>query len=252
MIPYGDSMGDLSPCVPAPNPGQSVPDREYDVGRYIDLFTRPAAQGGVKDDPANVVLFALDAPETPFITLLSNPGTASGNAYVPCAPLNDTSNPACTPVLQHSCINPGNSAFDGDPAVRLNAVVNAAAAHAVSSICADDYSTALTTAARLIVSRLGLGCVTASLPRDASGNLITDCTVEDVASNLDGSTTTTNIPQCTGTNFPCWRIEPKDQCGCPAGASPCTPLSPDGLGMTIDRNGQPAPPNTTAQASCAI
>jgi hypothetical protein len=283
LIPYGDSMGDISPCIAAPNPGNSVPDREYDIGRYIDFFTQPSASGGVKDDPLDVVLVTLDAPATPFITILSNPGTPAGTAYAPCSPLNDNANPACTPVLQHSCVNPANSHFFGDPAVRLNTVVSAAMNHNVSSICADDYSSALMNLGHLIVSQLGLGCIPAALPADTTPGmmscmsqtdcppltrcladsmsqstchaLVTDCVVEDVTIQSTGMSTTTDIPECqcqnNVCNWPCWKIEPKDKCTCPAGAMGCVPQSPDGVGLTIDRNGMPAPDHTTAQVFCS-
>jgi hypothetical protein len=69
--------------------------------------------------------------------------------------------------------------------------------------------------------------------------------VEDVTQNADGTTTTNPIMQCNpnAPTYPCWRLEMK------AG---CASQSPDGVGLTIDRNNMPAPPNTTAQASCSL
>jgi hypothetical protein len=84
--PYGDSMGPLASCKPAPNPGGAGPGKLYDVGRYIDLFTRPAIQGGVKLDPNDVVLLEIGGPTTPLEVRLGNPGAPA--PFEPCSPLN--------------------------------------------------------------------------------------------------------------------------------------------------------------------
>src|SRR5262249_17340944 len=83
LPPYFSSNGPLSTCTPAPNP----PGFEYDVKRYIDLFTKSSAQGGIKSNPADVVLVAIDAPQTPVEVILSNPGTPAGSPYVQCGQL---------------------------------------------------------------------------------------------------------------------------------------------------------------------
>jgi hypothetical protein len=134
--PYGESHGPLGACVPTP----AGPDHGlYGVDRYIDFFTRPASQGGLKDDPLKVVLAAIDAPSDPVEVLLSDPGTPNGTAYARCGLLNEASNPPCVPVVQHSCEDYQRPGFSGDPAVRLNTVVASAPNHRIHPICGVDF-----------------------------------------------------------------------------------------------------------------
>ncbi len=93
LPPYGDSGGQLPGCRAAPDP----PGKLYDVQRYIDFFNLPALKGGVKANPIDVVLVAIDAPSAPFEVVLSNPGTPGGDPYPPCGPLDENSNPPCVP-----------------------------------------------------------------------------------------------------------------------------------------------------------
>jgi hypothetical protein len=243
--PYGDSGGPLSMPVAAPNPGADVnnpgsgPGKLYDIQRYIDFFTKPAAGGGVKVDPNDVILVGIDAAPDLVQIILSDPATPGGQPYSQCGQLNEQSNPACVPVLQHSCQDSQQPVFFGDPAVRLNTVINSAINHGTSSICATDYTGALQTAAALIVSNIGGGCIPSCLT-----NLGTpDCTVEDVTTNQDGSVSVNEIPYCdaNGQPHPCWTVEPK---------ATCNGVSPQGVGVTINRDGA-APPNTNARVSCA-
>jgi hypothetical protein len=255
LTPYGDSMGPLAGCVPAPDPGGAGPGREYDVSRYIDFFTRPRAQGGVKDDPTDgVVLVAIDAPESPVEVILSDPNTPGGQPYQQCPRLDEVDSPACVPVLQHSCMNPDKPAFFGDPSVRLNTVVRAAGHGAVSSICANDYSGALRGIADLVSAVIDSGCIPGKLPTDADGNPVADCVVEDVTRDpAGGPPLTTELPRCdhVGGATPCWRLEAQPSCTCPPGGGDCAGTSPDGLGITVERGGVPAPAHTTARMSCA-
>lgn len=170
--PYDDSHGVLARCQPAPNvPTGRGPGKLFDVSRYSDLFSLPKSAGGIKEDPCSVILIAIDAPDPaaspadggpgPFQVILSNPGTQAGQEYQLCASLNESANPPCVPVLQHSCRNQAHPEFFGDPAVRLNAVVRAAPRHMIASICgpdsrlAPDYSAALSSAGQVIVRALG-------------------------------------------------------------------------------------------------
>ncbi len=252
LPPYGDSMGPLANCKAAPNLNGSGPGMEYDISRYIQFFSKPAVAGGVKTNPGDVILVAIDAPSDPVQIILSNPGTAGGTPYATCGQLNESSNPPCVPVLQHSCQNTAQPVFFGDPAVRLNTVVNSAANHAISSICDADYTGALQNLAKLIVSNIGGGCIPSPLANvdtsQPSSTWMPDCVVADVTQNMDGTTTQTPIPQCDNNNamgasvYPCWSLDQKDT---------CSGGSPQSVGITINRNGQPAPPNTDASVACA-
>ena len=109
----------------------------YDVQRYIDFFDRP---GGVKADPSDVILAAIYAPPTPFGVTIT----------MPCA----DQNTAQCPILNHSCINPSDPNFFGDPGVRLAAVVAAAPTAVNWSLCDLPYSTPVDDLAQKIIARL--------------------------------------------------------------------------------------------------
>jgi len=240
--PYGTSNGPLSQCAPAAPPL----GKAFDVQRYIDLFTRPRAQGGVKVNPDDVILVGIDAPTAPVEIILAQSGTGNGRApnpaYVRC---NALSPPACFVALEHSCQNRRQPEFFGDPAVRINAVVSAARIHQITSICGDDldappdYSGAMQGLAKLISSQIGEGCIPAKVD-DPTAPV---CDVEDMTALADGTVRLAPIPRCTSpvTTHPCWRVEVKPQ---------CADLSPQSIGVTIDRNGMDAPPNTTARVEC--
>ena len=234
LTPYGDSGGPLANCLPATDP----PGKEYEVTRYINFFTQPAAQGGVKANPDRVLLVAIDAPAEPVQVILSNPGTPGGQPYVPCGQLNEGTDPPCVPVLQHSCQNPQQPEFFGDPAVRLNTVISAAAHHAISSICDNDYTGALASLGKLVGVQISGGCVPSAL---ADPNH-PQCVVTDLTLNQDGSTTKTAISQCDqGHALPCWHVDAK---------ASCQGLSPDGVQLIVDRNGMALPPGTQTSATC--
>ena len=242
LPPYGDSGGPLSNCVPATNP----PGAEYDVQRYIDFFTNPASKGGVKGNPVDVSMFAIDGPGPmeggTVQVILSNPSTTGGQPYTPCSPLNEGSNPACVPVLQHSCQNPKNPVFDGDPAVRLNTVVRSARGGSfIGSICDDDYSASLRTIAQKILAAGIPGCLLGA-PANAAKP---DCLVEDVTENGDGTQTSTLITSCasSGGAPPCWSI---------AAQAKCSVVSPVALQLSVTRSpgAPPLPPHTATTAVC--
>jgi hypothetical protein len=259
LAPYGDSMGDLVGCQAAPNKSATDIGREYDISRYIDFFSLPKSQGGVKVDPRKVILVGIDAPEAPFDVILAATGTGAGMQpnpnYVTCDTIGDN----CTVRLQHSCQNGVNPAFFGDPPVRLNAVIRSVANNHLSSICGDDlskepnYTQALMDLAGLISSSLDKGCIDSFiLDRQApdGSSLGPDCIVEDVTTNSDGSATVKSIESCaTNGGVPtCWRVDEKPDCP-PA-------IGPNGeqqrIGITVDRGpGGTPPPNTVASVSCA-
>ena len=249
LPPYGDSGGPMSNCVPATNP----PGAEFDVSRYVQYFTLPKNQGGVKTDPRDVILFGIDAPgpqeNASVQIILANPSAPGGQPYTPCSPLNESTNPPCVPVLQHSCQNPQQPVFFGDPAVRLNSVIRQAkGGFAISSICNSDYTGALQSLGNLVVSGLGGNCITGKLANPTSP----DCIVSDTVTS-GGSTTTVSIPACSqsaGTK-PCWSAVASSSCACGSGG--CTSSqSPDGLGIVIDRGGSPPPAGSTTMATCHV
>ena len=231
--PYADSSGPLTNCRANPDPASP----QYGAQRYIDFFTRPAAQGGAKKDPMDVLLYAIDAPDEPFRVILGNPGVLLQQEQ--CPDLNESGQPPCVPVLQHSCQNPVQPVLFGDPAVRLNTVVRSVAQHRIWSICDDDYAGALHKLANLVVSQLGAACLSddhfsGARPADIQ------CTAADVVLDIDQQTETP-IARCDGATYPCWQVESK-----PA----CTDLSSTGAGLTILRNSVPAPANTIVRAAC--
>jgi hypothetical protein len=167
LTPYGDSGGPLLGCEAAPNDNSVMLGSEYDVSRYIDLFTKSKAQGGLKDDPSRILLAALDAPDSSVQIIQVAVGTGNGKgaypnpaAYQPCPAPNTVDGKSCLVRVQHSCQNTLQPGFFGDPAVRLNTVVNAVTPSQVTSICGSnldqmpDYSGWLKALGATIKSRL--------------------------------------------------------------------------------------------------
>jgi hypothetical protein len=133
-----DSNGPLAGCRPLT---MAEGGKLIDVQKYVDYFGKPASLGGVKIDPSDVILASIAAPKEPFATTVT----------MPCA---DQVNTASCPILGHSCTQTGNAQIFGDPAVRLGAVVGAAATSQQSSACDSDYSPSLSAIAQKIIARL--------------------------------------------------------------------------------------------------
>src|SRR5262249_2782918 len=158
-----------------------------DISRYVNLFTRPTGQGGVKDDPLNnVILVGIDAPESPvsIVEIMANTGAGKGTypnpaAYQPCPMGMMVDGKNCFVRLDHSCQNTVQPGFFGDPAVRLNSVINSVQFKNITSICGSDltqtpdYTQALQAVAMLISSAIKPGCIVAKLTNPP------DCVVED-------------------------------------------------------------------------
>jgi hypothetical protein len=236
----------------------------FDVQKYIDFFTKPAVQGGVKVDVNDVILVGITAPADPVGVSIT----------MPCA--DQVNTPSC-PILNHSCIAAANAQFFGDPAVRINSVVQSAKHNNLTSVCDTDYTSAINALGDLIVSAIGAGCLNSPIANRANG--FPDCVVTDVTANPDGSTSTTEVPSCAenGHVVPCWQVVDKlgqyQMQGCtPPGTTPpmtcklpptCQPVTNpvDGkqqlVTVSIDRGldssgkPNPAPPGTTANVSCA-
>jgi hypothetical protein len=247
-IPYGSNLAQtLMNCAAAPKPNGDNTDRAFDMSRYLTLFTQPSGRGGVKASPDDVILVGIDGPETPTATLLVQKGTGLGlppsPKYADCGTML-TDN--CIMRLAHSCQNEVQPAFFADPAVRLNSLIKAATFNKIASICGDDlnatpdYTNALKGLAQLISSQISPGCIPAALTSVDNP----DCSVKDVTTDALGVQTVKVLPKCdaTASNAPCWKAEVK---------MGCAKFSPDSIGITIDRGGQDAPPNTTASVECS-
>jgi hypothetical protein len=270
LMPYADSGGQLMGCHGAPNPtgnskGQPPAGQGkcYDTSRYINFLSKPSAQGGVKVDPNDVILVGIIGPTTPYESILANPSPMPPGPYVQCpGPVDGMK---CAVVLQHSCIAPQNTQFFGDPAVRITEVINSSANQQLTSICDTSYQAALQSLGQLIVSKIGAGCITSPFADPNNP----DCIVEDVTANADGSTTITELPKCSGSNYPCWSLDPKPICGTGGVTTGCcdatttTPPWPtpgvcvnagdpgQHFGVTINRNGGMIPANTNARVACS-
>ena len=144
----------------------------------------------------------------------------------------------CVPVLKHSCIDAMNPLFFGDPSVRIDTVVRAAAHHGVSSICDSDYSGALAMISSVLVARIAQGCVGFALPT-LGGQPVAECDVADV--DLANPNLQRSIPACGGNVFFCWRLVPRPG---------CASASPQGVGITIERNGASPPIGSEPRAIC--
>jgi hypothetical protein len=266
LAPYAPSNGPLAGCVPAENDNMVMLGDEYDVStRYIPLFTQPPPIGVVDDPASNVILVGIQAPTDKFqiVTVKANTGcgavagSCTAATYQPCSTF--PGDASCLVRLDHSCQNHVQPGFFGDPAIRLEKVINAVDHHQIASICGSDldatpdYSGALKELATLISSQIKPGCVPAPLV-DANGNVTTtnpDCVIEDVTTS-GGVTHESLLPRCTldgtglpatGTVVPCWYVHADSQCAPPA--------SPQGVGIRIFRGGQAAPPGTVARVECS-
>jgi hypothetical protein len=228
-LPDADSGGPFMMCRSAtPQEGSKL----IDIQKYINFFTNPAAQGGVKIDPHDVILATISAPQTPV----------GEHVATPCS---DAQAPSCS-VLTHSCVSPIDPQFFGDPAVRLATVVNSAKLHQETSICDTDYTSAIQGIGDLIVSQIGKGCLNSPVANPTDP----DCVVEDVTTNTDGTTTIKVISSCArnGNTPTCWSVVQKPDC--PPITNPVTG-QPEQIGITINRGGAMPPPATTARVACA-
>jgi hypothetical protein len=220
LLPSTDS-GPLSGCVPA-NAGAIQLGAEYPIERYVQLFKNPSQLGGVKNTPADVLLFAIDGPESPVQVVTTN-GVAR---------------------MQHSCVNGKNAGFFADPAVRLNSVLRAVdPASVTASICGEDldavpdYTKALQRLADEIKTRLP-GCIPVAL---ADGNEANLCSVTQDIPNGKGGYTSEVVSRCETGKFPCWKLGPNERC---AGIG-------EGKSLSVERNGVSAPPGATLRAACS-
>jgi hypothetical protein len=258
LAPYAP-VAALADCAAAENDDSVHLGSEYDVSRYVTLLTHDDQHGGIKPDPDHeVILVGIVAPVTPFGTIVADLNTGLGAApsptYQPCKAGAMVGDAGCGIRLQHSCQNMASPGFFGDPPVRLDAVIGSAKLSSTANICGDDptqppdYSAALKSVAALIANNIGPGCIPAKLTSTDAP----DCVVVDVTTDGNGHVVKqAQYPACAldgnrdplpTNSFPCWAVQVK-----PA----CATQSPQSLGVTIFRNGQNAPPNTTASVECS-
>jgi hypothetical protein len=243
--PYDVYDAQLSDCVPAPNPGGAGPGKLYDVGRYIDFFRRPASAGGVKEFPGDAFLFAIDAPAAPVEVLNAALKAPVGPFQFCTGPVDGVN---CATVLQHSCVSPGNSAFFGDPAVRLNAVVGATLPGIGTSICDDSYQPAMSALASTLISyQNGNGCLPGPLPDPADPA----CRVLDEYTDASGALRLDSIPECDRVQDapPCWAVVTSGEC---APVVNVATHETQNLQLVINRGDTTPPPGSTPRASCVI
>jgi hypothetical protein len=236
--PSAGAVGALQDCAPA------LDGPLFDVGRYVQFFRLPKAQGGVKPYPGDAFLFAIAAPREP-VMVVSADLTQPPGPYVTCAP---TGGARCATVLQHSCVSTQNPALFGDPPVRLDWVVQQTLPSLGGSICDSSYATPLDKlAATLADYQAGNGCLPGPLPNLEQP----DCQVFDVVANADGSVTDVPLPWCPDAHDapPCWRIDALGDCGTFFDG---TTMAPQHLQLVIDRGSQPPPPNSVPHARCVI
>ncbi len=250
LMPYGDSGGALTGCHAAPNPmtitgltgnSQGLPPagqgKCIDVTRYTNFYNNTLSNGGVRIDPNDVILAAIDAPETPVQSFLGNPQN-----YVQCPAGTTVDGVKCAVLLQHSCN--ASSTFFGDPAVRINQVVSSAKNNNITSICAMDYTSALTTLGQQIVSHIGKACLSSPIANTADP----DCVVEDRL-NADNSVAD-SIQSCasTGNVQPCWAFVTDPMCPQVINPADCSVTQGS---IAINRDQSAIPPGTHASVACA-
>ncbi len=262
MSPLPDTSGVISNIEAAPVPDQSASvGHLYTIDRYINFFKSPKSDGGVKENPDDVILVSISAPVN--------------NQSIDIEPqLCDDQNPGqgnCQ-TLVHSCVSP-DKVFTGDPAVRLSAVVNALNNKCDSverSICdIDSYNDALIRLASAIKSGISPGCLNAPVKYRSENPAQPDCTVEETTVK-GGDSFTTEIGWCgadacaqkmvtASAIAPCWcLVDRTGTQGCTAVQDPVTGAS-ETNGVAICRDttcdekvgAALAPMATSARVECA-
>jgi hypothetical protein len=197
----------------------------YDVQRYIDFFTKPMAEGGIRVDPAQVILAAIGGATTPLQVVYR---TSDGQ------PCDTPDGKACIVTLAPAC---GSGVATAEPAVRLFDVVQAAQWHAVGSECATDYTSTLQSAPNQIQAA-SMGC----LPQPVADAANPACTVAAMTAEPGAAQGTNPLPRCDGQTKPCWNVGPSSVC---AGVA-------QGLQITIEGEvtSTIVPPNSLLVATC--
>jgi hypothetical protein len=211
LSPYGPTLGPLAGCDAAPAIKPDDIGKEYDVSRYIQRFTLPRGLGGIKGNPMDVALIGIEPPSSPFEVILAQNGTGLGlpanPSYVPCGPIADAS---CRVRLQHACQNKAVPAFFGDPPVRLESVIRAAAVHELVSICGvdenmtPDFTGVMQGVGTVMLSQLAGGCFYLP-PVLADGEPSCTVTVGDGAAAQQ-------VLSCASGASRCWKLVSDGRC----------------------------------------
>ena len=206
--------------------------RLHELRRYSDFFQRPRIEGGVKDNPFDVVLLSVRGPDTPFQPVRSELGSSPLHP-VACSP------PAqCTGQLLPSCTS---GEFFGTPSVRVGALVHSVKVSGDGAVCDPNWSVVGGEAFRLFEVDYGISCFADAL-RDPDDP---DCRAEDVTSHADGTISTVPLPRCIDdAHLPCWNVIRKKQC--------VPPVSPQGIGLDVRREYFGWPPHTSVRIECAV
>ncbi|HEX6837101.1 MAG TPA: hypothetical protein VF334_11040 [Polyangia bacterium] len=186
----------------------------FDVSRYQQLF----AAGGVKANADDLVLATFVAPSMPF----------GVDVTTPCA--DQVNTPSCA-ILGHSCVNPANAFFFGDPAVRINSVTATVPNAVTGSICDSDYSPTISAVADAMAARLGGTCLPGAVVDLADPG----CTVAVAG---------VEAPRCQQGRLPCWDLVDDQSCA--------MHLTPAGAAQRLRLTVQGAPSNAAIDASCPL
>jgi hypothetical protein len=263
LMPYADSGGPLMGCHAAPNPmtitggsgnSSGLPPagqgKCMDIQRYVNFYKNSslANAGGVRVDPTDVILAAIDGPSDPVQSVIGNPDMPNMNSpggYSPCAAGAMVGSSQCQVLLGHSCF--ASSAFFGDPAVRINSMISAVSAdnaQSITSICAQDYTAALQALGMKIVSKIGIACLSSPI----TDVMNPDCVVEDRANSDDSVVDSIKSCASNGNMQPCWEYQQNPKC--PQVINPADGSITQGS-IAVNRSQQSIPPGTHLRVACA-
>jgi hypothetical protein len=153
-------------------------------GKLLHVADVVAAMKSVKADPSKVLVAAIAGPNNPYKVNIG-PSQVKGD-------------PSQWPYVEHSCVE--NTAEYADPSVRIQQWVEAFGGNGVfETLCAPDFSGALTRIAEAIGKKIGSPCVTGTV-LDTTGQAwvpgaTPDCSVIDHLMT-GGGTTDSTLPPC--------------------------------------------------------
>ena len=212
-----------------------------DASQHLEQVTKFVTfLKGLKEDDTKIVVAGILGTLDPFAVEMRT--------------INNQSQPA----LAHSCTyNPpgGGQTQVADPPVRLQFFLDQFPNRStVTTICQADLSGGLQLIGELLKQAIGTPCISGNLlDADPSTPAVDpECTVSYISNFGKANAQETLLPECTGSNMPCWEII-KDVTNCPCNATQdptCDPGNPlDNLSLKInDAVAQPA--GTQVVANC--